>query len=63
MITGRVGDKMRFLGLTLMTLGIVLLVTCKLAGWQTNAELIVGLILVISGFIVHIMMMKKGEKY
>ena len=50
-------------GLALMTVGAVLLVVCRLAGWQSNAELLVGLALVISGYIVSLWLQKHGEKY
>ncbi len=46
-----------------MTVGALLLLVCKLAGWQTNAELLIGLVLIILGFILHVWQQKRGEKY
>ena len=52
-----------YFGVALMTVGALLLLVCKLAGWQTNAELLIGLVLIILGFILHVWQQKRGEKY
>ena len=53
----------RYGGLALMTIGASLLLVCRLAGWQSNVELITGLILTVSGYILHLWLQKRGEKY
>ena len=50
-------------GQALMTIGALLLIVCRIAGWQSNAELLTGLTLVILGYIVHLWLQKHGEKY
>ena len=50
-------------GLALILLGAILLVVCYVAHWQSNAELLTGLGLVVLGFILHIWLQKHGEKY
>ncbi|MBR6275837.1 MAG: hypothetical protein IKR31_02745 [Prevotella sp.] len=52
-----------FTGMALMMVGVILLIVCKLAGWQSNGELLIGLALVIVGYIVHIRLQKWGQKY
>ena len=54
---------MKYLGIALMILGVVLLAVCKLAGWQSNIELLIGLVLTLLGFIFHVRQQKSGEKY
>ena len=46
-----------------MTIGAVLLVVCRLAGWQSNAELLTGLSFIVGGYILHLWLQKQGEKY
>jgi hypothetical protein len=53
----------RFWGVALMAIGALLLLVCQLAGWQSNTELLIGLILIIFGFIGHVRSQKTGEKY
>ena len=52
-----------YLGLALMTIGAILLIVCRLVGWQSNAELLIGLILIVVGFVWHVLQQKRGEKY
>ena len=49
--------------MALMAVGAMLLAVCKLAGWQSNGELLVGLLLVVSGYILHLWLQKRGQKY
>ena len=53
----------RFWGVALMAIGALLLLVCQLAGWQSNTELLIGLILIIFGFIGHVRSQETGEKY
>ena len=53
----------RYGGQALMAIGALLLMVCRMAGWQSNAELIVGLILVVLGYIAFLWLQKHGEKY
>ena len=46
-----------------MAIGALLLIVCRIAGWQSNAELLTGLILVVSGYILYLWLQKHGEKY
>ena len=46
-----------------MAIGALLLMVCRMAGWQSNAELIVGLILVVLGYMAFLWLQKHGEKY
>ena len=46
-----------------MFIGAVLLVLCKLVGWQSNAELLTGLAMVVMGYVLYIWLRKHGEKY
>jgi len=50
-------------GVTLMAVGVLLLIICRVAGWQSNAELLTGLALVVLGFIAHVWSQKGGQKY
>ena len=50
-------------GQALMTIGALLLVVCRIAGWQSNVELLTGLMLVVSGYILYLWLQKHGEKY
>ena len=50
-------------GQALMTVGAVLLVVCRIAGWQSNAELLAGLACVVLGYVMHLWLQKHGEKY
>ena len=50
-------------GQVLMAVGAVLLIVCRMAGWQSNVELLAGLGLVISGYIIFLWLQKHGEKY
>ena len=53
----------RFWGVALMAIGALLLLVCRQAGWQSNTELLIGLILIIFGFVGHVRSQKMGEKY
>jgi len=46
-----------------MIVGAILLLVFRLAGWQSNAELLIGLALMILGFVLHVRQQKSGEKY
>ena len=50
-------------GQALMAIGALLLIVCRIAGWQSNAELLTGLILVVLGYILYLWLQKHGEKY
>ncbi len=50
-------------GLALMIIGASLLVICRLAGWQSNVELLIALILIVIGYISYLWLQKHGEKY
>jgi hypothetical protein len=50
-------------GLALMFIGAILLVVCYLAHWQSNAELLIGLALVVIGYAFNIWLQKHNEKY
>ena len=49
--------------MALIFIGVLLLIICKLAGWQSNAELLIGLVLVVSGYFLHVWLQKRGQKY
>ncbi|MBQ3752667.1 MAG: hypothetical protein II864_03865 [Prevotella sp.] len=53
----------KYLGMALIVIGVLLLMVCKLAGWQSNAELLIGLALVVSGYFLHVWLQKYGQKY
>jgi len=53
----------QYLGLALMLVGAILLIVCRLGRWQSNTELLIGLALIIFGYIVHLWLQKWGEKY
>ena len=63
MIAERYSLIIKYLGMALMAVGAMLLVVCKLAGWQSNGELITGLLLVVLGYILHLWLQKQGQKY
>ena len=50
-------------GLALMAIGAVLLVVCRIVGWQSNAELLAGWLMIVLGYIVYLWLQKHGEKY
>jgi len=50
-------------GLALILFGAILLIVCYLFHCQSNGELLTGLALVVTGFILHIWLQKHGEKY
>ena len=50
-------------GQALMGIGALLLIGCRIAGWQSNAELLIGLVLIVSGYIISLWLQKHGEKY
>jgi len=52
-----------YVGMALMIVGAILLLVFRLAGWQSNAELLIGLALMILGFVLHVRQQKSGEKY
>ena len=53
----------KWTGLALMMVGAILLIVCYVAKWESNAELLIGLALIILGFVWHIRQQKRGEKY
>jgi len=53
----------KYLGMALIFIGVLLLIVCKLAGWQSNAELLIGLVLDVSGYFLHVWLQKRGQKY
>ena len=55
--------KKPYWGLALMSIGAILLVVCRLAGWQTNAELVIALLLIIFGYILYLWLQKHGGRY
>ena len=63
MIADRYSLIIKYLGMALMAVGAMLLAVCKLAGWQSNGELITGLLLVVLGYILHLWLQKRGQKY
>lgn len=50
-------------GMALILVGAILLVVCRVARCQTNAELLTGLSLILLGFFLHLWLQKRGEKY
>ena len=50
-------------GQALTFVGALLLIACRLAGWQSNTELCIGLILILSGYFLYLWLKKHGEKY
>lgn len=50
-------------GQALMAIGAALLIVCRIAGWQSNIELLIGLTLVVLGYIISLWLQKHGEKY
>jgi len=50
-------------GLALVILGAVLLVVCYVARWESNAELLTGLLLVVTGYVLNLWLQRLGEKY
>ena len=50
-------------GQALMAIGAVLLIVCRIAGWQSNGELLTGLVLVVLGYIAYLWLQKHDEKY
>ena len=50
-------------GQALMAIGAVLLIVCRIAGWQSNGELLTGLVLVVLGYIAYLWLQKHNEKY
>ena len=50
-------------GLALILIGAILLVVCYVAKCESNAELLIGLMFIVFGFILHIWQQKRGEKY
>jgi hypothetical protein len=53
----------KYLGMALIVIGVIFLIVCKLADWQSNAELLIGLICVVLGYILHLWLQKYGQKY
>ena len=50
-------------GLALILIGAILLVVCYVARCESNTELLIGLTLIVLGFLLHIKLQKRGEKY
>jgi hypothetical protein len=53
----------KYAGVTLMAIGVLLLVVCRLAGWQSNVELLTALALVLGGFVWYVRGFRQGQKY
>ena len=53
----------QYLGLALILIGAILLVVCRLAGWQSNTQLIISLSIIILGYFLHLWLQKRGQKY
>jgi glucose uptake protein GlcU len=51
------------IGLALILIGAILLVVCFVFEWQSNTELILGLSFIIIGYILHLWLLKRAEKY
>ena len=54
---------MSHLGLALMFIGAILLTICYFANWESNAELLIGLMLILLGYFLHVWLQKRREKY
>ena len=50
-------------GLALILIGAILLVGCFVAKCESNTELLIGLALIVLGFILHVWQQKRNEKY
>ena len=44
----------QYSGLALIVIGAILLVVCFVFHWESNAELLVGLALIVSGYVLHL---------
>lgn len=55
--------RRQYIGVALMTLGATLLAFCYMLHCQSNIELLIGLLMVISGYMVHLWVQKKRGKY
>ena len=53
----------RYGGAALIIVGALLLLVFRLAGWQSNAELLIALLLIVWGYFLHLWLQKRGEKY
>ncbi|MBR6827647.1 MAG: hypothetical protein IKM76_05750 [Prevotella sp.] len=53
----------QYAGLALMFIGAILLVVCRLTGWQSNPQLLISLSVILLGYFLHIWLQKHGEKY
>ena len=54
----------QLIGVALVVAGALLLVVGYVAGWtSSNLVLVIGLLLVVLGIILHIKLVKTGEKY
>ena len=51
------------IGLALILIGAILLVVCFVFKWQSNTELLIGLSFIIIGYILHLWLLKRAEKY
>ena len=52
------------MGVALIVVGALLLIVSYIAGWtSSNLVLLAGLLLIVSGVVVHIRHQKKGGKY
>ncbi len=53
-----------YMGVALIVIGALLLMISYVAGWtSSNLILLVGLLLIVSGVILHIRQQKTGDKY
>ncbi len=46
-----------------MVVGVILLAVCYVAHKESNAELLTGLLLVVVGYVLHVWLLKRREKY
>jgi len=48
-------------GLALVVIGASLLAVCYIARWESNIELLTGLLLIVSGYVLHLWLQKRGN--
>ena len=53
----------KYLGMTLVLAGVILLLVFLLAGWNANGVLAAGWLLVVSGVVLHVWRLKRDGKY
>jgi len=52
-----------YFGVALIVVGAILLVVCYVAQRESNTELLIGLMFIVLGYLLHLRMQKRGEKY